>query len=70
MRRRGKFHVLSVLHDALPDDVLELCRDLQPGQVLVVITQGRISIREGCGDGGGVLRAILLPLPHHMTGVG
>lgn len=38
--RRGKIHDLSVLHDALPDDVLELDGDLQPGQVLMVITQG------------------------------
>lgn len=43
--RRGKIHGLSVLHDALPDDVLELCRDLQPGQVLMVITQGSVSNR-------------------------
>ena len=43
----GKIHGLSVLHDALPDDVLELCRDLQPGQVLMVITQGSVNIRRG-----------------------
>lgn len=42
--RRGKIHGLTVLHDALPDDMLELCRDLQPGQVLMVITQGSVSI--------------------------
>jgi len=47
--RRGKIHGLSVLHDALPDDVLELCWDLQPGQVLMVITQGSVSIRRGEG---------------------
>lgn len=34
VRRRGEFHALPVLHDTLPDDVLELLRDLQPGQVL------------------------------------
>lgn len=45
--RWGKIHGLSVFHDALPDDVLELCRDLQPGQVLMVITQGSVSIRRG-----------------------
>lgn len=39
MRGWGKIHGLSMLHDALPDDVLELRRDLQPGQVLMVITQ-------------------------------
>lgn len=43
--RWGKIHGLSVLHDALPDDVLELNRDLHPGQVLMVITQGSVSIR-------------------------
>lgn len=47
MGRWGKIHGLSVLHDALPDDVLELRRDLQPGQVLMVITQGSVSIRRG-----------------------
>lgn len=45
--RWGKIHGLSVLHDALPDDVLELRGDLQPGQVLLVITQGSVSIRRG-----------------------
>lgn len=45
--RRGKIHGLPVLHDALPDDVLKLGRDLQPGQVLLVITQGSVSIRRG-----------------------
>lgn len=45
--RWGKIHGLSVLHDALPDDVLELCGYLQPGQVLMVITQGSVSIRRG-----------------------
>lgn len=45
----GIIHGLSVLHDALPDDVLELGRDLQPGQVLMVITQGSVSV------GGGVV---------------
>lgn len=45
--RRGKIHGLSVVHDALPDDVLELCRDLQPGQVLMLITQGSVSMRRG-----------------------
>lgn len=45
--RWGKIHGLSVLHDALPDDVLELRGDLQPGQVLMVITQGSVSIRRG-----------------------
>lgn len=45
--RGGKVHGLSVLHDALPDDVLELCGNLQPGQVLMVITQGSVSMRRG-----------------------
>lgn len=47
MGRWGKIRGLSMLHDALPDDVLELCRNLQPGQVLLVITQGSVSIRRG-----------------------
>lgn len=65
VRRRGKVHGLSVLHDALPDDVLELGGDLQPGQVLMVITQG--------GGGQGLVcagRAPLFSLTHHMTRVG
>lgn len=44
---RGKIHGLSMLDDPLPDDVLELWGDLQPGQILMVITQGRVSIRRG-----------------------
>lgn len=47
VRRGGKIHGLSMLHDAPPDDTLELCRDLQPAQVLVVITQGSVSTRRG-----------------------
>lgn len=43
--RWGKIHGLSMLNDALPDEVLELCGDLQSGQVLLVITQGSVSIR-------------------------
>lgn len=39
VRGRGEVHGLPVLHDALPDDVLELGGDLQPGQVLVGTTQ-------------------------------
>lgn len=62
MGRRGKIHGLSVLHDALPDDVLELRGDLQPGQVLMVITQGRVSDRRG---GGAVFS-----LTQQMSGVG
>lgn len=42
--RRGKIHGLSVLHDALPDDVLELGRDLQPGQVLHVIVLNLVDV--------------------------
>ena len=34
VRGWGKIHGLSMLHDALPDDVLELGGNLQPGQVL------------------------------------
>lgn len=45
MGRRGKIHGLPVLHDALPDDVLELNGDLQPGQVLLVSIQGSVSTR-------------------------
>lgn len=61
---RGKIHGLSVLHDALPDDVLELRRDLQPGQVLMVITQGSVSIRRGArGEAS-------FSLTHQMTRVG
>lgn len=32
--RRRELHVLAMLHDPLPDDVLELGRDLQPGEIL------------------------------------
>lgn len=42
--RWGKIHGLSVLHDALPDDVLELCGDLQPGQVLHVIVLNLVDV--------------------------
>lgn len=55
--RWGKIHGLSVLHDSLPDDVLELSGNLQPGQVLMVITQGSVS-------------RPLFSLTHHMTRVG
>lgn len=42
--RWGKIHGLSVLHDALPDDVLELCGDLEPGQVLHVIVLNLVDV--------------------------
>lgn len=32
--RGRKLHGLPVLHDSFPDDVLEFCGNLQPGQVL------------------------------------
>lgn len=32
--RWRKLHGLPVLHDSFPDDVLEFCGNLQPGQVL------------------------------------
>lgn len=44
VRRRGKIHGLPVLHDALPDDVLELYGDLQPGQVLHVIILNLVDV--------------------------
>jgi len=42
--RWGKIHGLLVLHDALPDDVLELSGDLQPGQVLHVIVLNLVDV--------------------------
>lgn len=40
----GKIHGLSVLHDALPDDVLELRGYLQPRQVLHVIVLNLVDV--------------------------
>ncbi|KAG7228697.1 hypothetical protein INR49_008475 [Caranx melampygus] len=43
--RWGKIRSLSVLHDALPDDVLELCRNLQPGQISSCLPEHAVLIR-------------------------
>lgn len=63
----GEVHGLPVLHDALPDGVLVLGGNLHPGQVLLVDTQGRFSMRSG--RVGFYLLSLLL-LTHQMTAVG
>lgn len=42
--RGREIHGLPVFHDPLPDDVLELHRDLQPGQVLHVIVLNLVDV--------------------------
>lgn len=42
--RGREVHGLPVLQDALPDEVLELCGDLEPGQVLHVIVLDLVDV--------------------------
>lgn len=44
VRRWRELHVLPVLHDPLPDDVLEIDRDLQPGQILQVVVLNLVDV--------------------------